>query len=313
MNEELLASYWTHAGNAAPLMGDETSPVPLARRIEIAGRTGWSGMGLVLADLNKAVQDAGSHGALAQHFQANGIKHLELEFLEKWWEGEANESAWAERMAFFRAANALGVKIIKVSSNLSGTDVPFDTYVAELRRMSDQAAEIGCRLAMEFMPFAFFSDARKAAKLIEAADHEAVGLCVDIWHVFRSGMGYDELIECVPHDKMFVVELDDAVRQIQGTLFEDSSNERRYPGDGDFDVAAFVRAITSTGYHGHWGVEIISQEHRSVPIEVGLRRAYDKTVAAVRAAACPPVGLEHVAPREAGDGAARPTAGNIDR
>jgi hypothetical protein len=49
MNEELLASYWTHAGNAAPLDGDETSPVSLIQRIEIAGRTGWSGMGLVHA------------------------------------------------------------------------------------------------------------------------------------------------------------------------------------------------------------------------------------------------------------------------
>jgi sugar phosphate isomerase/epimerase len=287
MTHEVLASYWTHAGNASPLVGDETSSVSLVRRAEIAGQIGWSGMGLLLADINNAVRNLGSHKALGDHLRRNGLKHLELEFLEKWWEGEANQAAWVERMTFLQVAEVLGAKMIKISSNLSGTDVPFEKYVAELRRLSDQAAEIGCRLAMEFMPFAFFSDARKASKVVEAADHEAAGLCIDIWHVFRSGMSYNELIESVPSEKIFVVELDDAARQVRGTLFEDSSNERRYPGDGDCDVPAFVRAIRSTGYCGHWGVEIISKAHRAMPIELGLRRAYDKSIAAVSAAVGP--------------------------
>jgi sugar phosphate isomerase/epimerase len=283
MNEELLASYWTHAGRAAPLVGDETSPENLMQRIEIAGRTGWSGMGLLLAEVRNVARDVG-YNALDAHFKANGIKSLELEFLEKWWEGEANKTAWNERLAFLETADALGVKTIKISSNLSGAVVPFQTYVTELRRLCDQATEVGCWLAMEFMPFAHFSDARKAAELIKATDHSAAGLCVDVWHVYRSGMGYDELISCVPHDKVFVVELDDAARKVRGTLFEDSSNERRYPGEGEFDVPAFVRAILSTGFTGHWGVEIISEVHRASPIEVGMRRAHYASLTSLRMA-----------------------------
>jgi sugar phosphate isomerase/epimerase len=176
----------------------------------------------------------------------------------------------------------MNVETIKVSSNLDLTDVPFETYVKELRLLADQAADAGARVAMEFISFAHFSGPRSASELMIAADHPTAGLCVDIWHVYRSGMrDYDELITTVPHEKMFVIELNDAARTPQGTLIEDSCNGRKYPGDGEFDVSAFVRAIRSTGFDGHWGVEIISDEHRATPINDGMRRAYDTALASL--------------------------------
>jgi sugar phosphate isomerase/epimerase len=286
MNEKLLASYWTHAGDAGPLHGDGTSPVGLLERIEAAGRTGWSGLGLTLSDLDQR-SPLTSYEEVREHCRRHGITHLEFEFLDEWWDGPENEAAWKERSTFLAASSALGIETIKISSNLSGTKVPFDVYVRTLRELANQAAEIGTRLALEFIPFADFSDARKASELILEVDHPSAGLCVDIWHVYRSGMGYEELVSVVPHEKIFVVELNDAARDVQGTLFEDTATRRRYPGDGDFDAVAFVRAILGTGFTGHWGVEVISEVHRKLPVKEGLRLAHDKTLAVLRAARSP--------------------------
>ena len=58
---------------------------------------------------------------------------------------------------------------------------------------------------------------------------------------------------------VFVVELDDADEQVVGTLWEDTLDHRRLPGEGAFDVPAFIAAVHRAGYRGHWGVEIISE------------------------------------------------------
>lgn len=135
----------------------------------------------------------------------------------------------SSRKRFLDATSRMNVETIKISSNLHLTDVPFETYVRELRLLADQAADVGARLAMEFIPFAHFSDPRSASELIVAADHPMAGLCVDIWHVYRSGMhNYDELVATVPHDKIFLVVLNDATPAPQSTLIEDSCNWRRY-------------------------------------------------------------------------------------
>jgi hypothetical protein len=82
MNEQLLACYWTHSGAAGPFAADHTSPVSLLDRIAIAGKTGWSGLGLLLGDLEKTASVA-SFEEVADHCKRNGIEHLELEFLDK--------------------------------------------------------------------------------------------------------------------------------------------------------------------------------------------------------------------------------------
>jgi sugar phosphate isomerase/epimerase len=82
----------------------------------------------------------------------------------------------------------------------------------------------------------------------------------------------------------FVVALADADEQVVGTLWDDTLNRRRLPGEGAFDVPAFIAAIHRVGYRGHWGVEIISEEHRQLPVREGLTRARAATLQALDAA-----------------------------
>lgn len=43
-------------------------------------------------------------------------------------------------------------------------------------------------------------------------------------------------------------------------------------------------SMHDAGWRGHWGVEIISDEFRALPVEEGTRLAFEKTSAALDAA-----------------------------
>ena len=50
-------------------------------------------------------------------------------------------------------------------------------------------------------------------------------------------------------------------------------NRRRYCGEGSFDLPGIVAALRTAGWTGPWGVEILSEEHRSLPVRDALARA----------------------------------------
>jgi sugar phosphate isomerase/epimerase len=59
---------------------------------------------------------------------------------------------------------------------------------------------------------------------------------------------------------------------IVGTLFEDTVHRRRYCGEGSFDLTGIITALRTAGWTGP-GVEILSDEHRSLPVDEALSRA----------------------------------------
>jgi sugar phosphate isomerase/epimerase len=66
-------------------------------------------------------------------------------------------------------------------------------------------------------------------------------------------------------------------------LVDETVNHRRLPGEGELDVPAYVEACREHGYAGPWGVEVLSEELRNLPMEEIFRRAYETTSAQFRA------------------------------
>jgi sugar phosphate isomerase/epimerase len=60
-------------------------------------------------------------------------------------------------------------------------------------------------------------------------------------------------------------------------LVDETVNHRRLPGEGEFDLRAYVEVCQDMGYPGPWGVEVLSEELRNEPLDVIFRRAYDTT------------------------------------
>src|SRR6201995_2643701 len=280
---ELLATCWTHAGDAMPVRGHHLSPVDLRARAEAVAAAGYTGIGFTIDDLDAARTTYGL-AQVRRICDDLGLIHREVELLDGWWTtGGGGREAAPRRMSLLAAAEVLGARQIKIGPDVAdpGSDnatlVDVDRWAAELHQLARQAAEAGTRVALEPLPFSNITDFRSAAELVAAADHRAVGLVVDIWHLERGPSTLADLAE-IPGDLVFAVELNDAPAPQSTDLFYDTIHHRVLCGSGTFDVRGFVATLQQIGFAGPWGVEIISDDHRRRPLRDALKDAHRTTM-----------------------------------
>ncbi|SDQ26923.1 sugar phosphate isomerase/epimerase family protein [Arthrobacter crystallopoietes] len=279
MTPQLIATCWTSAGDAAPMRADETSPVPLAKRIAAVAQTGWSGIGLVHADL-VAARDTIGYPELSRMIRDAGIGIVEVEFLNDWWTtGEERAAANGIRADLFEAAKVLGARHIKVGAGMTEQPLPLSTIAGAFADLADEAAEAGIQLALEATPFSHLRTTQEAVEVVGRSSSPSAGLLIDIWHTAKTGLSHEELWKVVPMERVAAIEVDDGYHKTVGTIFEDTINNRAYCGEGDFDSRTFVERTLEAGWTGPWGVEIISAEHRALPVLDGLKKAQDTALA----------------------------------
>ena len=76
----------------------------------------------------------------------------------------------------------------------------------------------------------------------DAADRPNGGLAFDTWHYLR-GTRDDALLEQIPGDRIYVVQIDDATAEPVGSLLNDTLNHRLMPGEGAFDLAEVLSIV----------------------------------------------------------------------
>jgi len=285
IREDLVATCWTSAGDVLPAAPSELSPFSVAERVDAVAEAGFTGMGFVYDDLAAIRREMGFE-ALRALAERAGIRHLEVELAGDWWQDPA-VVPWRERWELLlEAARALGSPFIKIGTSFGEPAESVDSFVDPLRRLADEAADAGTRVALEPLPFALIASMPQGAELMRRAGHEHAGLVVDYWHVFRAGTTLAELAAALDAGMVFGVELDDADAEpaAGATLFEDTRDNRRYPGEGAFDVPGFIRTMADIGFAGPWGVEMLSVAHRALPLRDGLQRAHDTALRCIRQA-----------------------------
>ncbi|MBM9467836.1 sugar phosphate isomerase/epimerase family protein [Nakamurella leprariae] len=274
---DLISACWTTAGACEPMAADDRSPLDVTDRVRAAARAGFRGFGIRHGDLMRVEQTLG-FADFRRLLDDHGMRHLEFEFLEGWYDtGEVRRLSDVRRADFLRAAEALGARHIKVGGHLAGGTVDVDRVAEELHRLGADAAEVGTKVGIEPMPFADITTPAMGLEIVQRAGHPAAGLFIDVWHVARAGVDVASLAE-LPGELLFGIELDDARAEVEGTLLEDTFNGREFPGEGVLDVQGFVDAIQRTGYQGPWGVEMLSTAYRRLPLEEAVQRAYDTAI-----------------------------------
>lgn len=277
-NIELLAAYWTLAGDTYPGAPSEISPFSLQDRAQAASKAGWRGMGFVHADLLHNVDKLGI-STVRNILQDNGIKHVEVEFLTDWHlDGERRAASDKMRDELLEIAGELGARSLKVAGGLFEDGPPDVPRMREtFALLCDRAQPFGVNVVIEFLPFSSVCTIDRAIAVTENVRPNG-GLLVDTWHVARGGMSFDEIAK-IPLELIKSIELDDANHAIVETLFNDSTHYRKLCGEGVLDVPAFIQQVVNVGYRGPWGVELISAELRKLPLEVAAKRAFDTTLA----------------------------------
>ncbi|WP_291278381.1 TIM barrel protein [Galactobacter sp.] len=277
MTEAIVATCWTSAGDAAPMRASEASPVDPLERVRAVAEAGYRGMGWVLEDL-RAIKAGVGYAAVAEAMAAVGLSHVEVELVGEWWKpDEVWRGAWKELL---EASDAFGgAAMIKAGTDQAPALEDPTVLAPAFRRLGIEAEAHGTRVALEPLPFGMVASMPAGAELVRATDHPACGLVVDYWHIFRAGTSFSDVVNNLTPEMIFGVELNDADAEPIGTLFEDTRDRRRYPGEGVQDMHGFVQCMRDLGYQGAWGVEILSEEHRSLSVAEGLRRAFRATEA----------------------------------
>ncbi len=283
---ELIASYWTIAGDVYPMAPNEISPFPFEKRVEVAARAGYHGLGLLHADL-MAVSNRLGLKEMRRILDTNGMHHVELEFLSGWYvQGPARAASDMVRKDLLEAAEALSARCIKIAPGIDESkldDVARDMprMIESFAALSREAARYGTSIALEIMPFSNIRTLSAALELVSTDPQPNGGLYLDIWHMARGGIDYSEVAK-IPQQFIKAVELDDADINVVGTLWDDTRFHRRLCGEGALDVPAFLKATREAGYRGPYAVEIISREHRRLSLEEEAQRSFETTVAQFR-------------------------------
>ncbi|HET8612675.1 MAG TPA: sugar phosphate isomerase/epimerase, partial [Sphingomonas sp.] len=134
---DLIASYFTIAGDLLPHEPPLVSPVPLEDRIAAAERAGFAGMGFNFDDAAASREHHGD-ARLRAMLRDAGMRWIELEALIDWFaDGERRARSDAQRRVALDQARALGAFQIKVAGDLQG-DWPLDQMAEAFADLCDE-------------------------------------------------------------------------------------------------------------------------------------------------------------------------------
>ena len=167
----------------------------------------------------------------------------------------------AERV--FDTMAALQAGTLLVCSSTSPQAIDDDGLAAsQLALLADRAHARGLRVAWEAMSWATrVSDYRHGWRIVRAAAHPALGVCLDSFHILAQHHDPGE-IQQIPGEKIFFAQLADAPMMTLDLLTW-SRHHRCLPGRGDLDVTGFAAILADAGYRGPWSLEVFSDQLRA--------------------------------------------------
>src|SRR3954469_9669486 len=157
---------------------------------------------------------------------------------------------------------ALGAPMMLVCSNVSPAAIDDDALAAaQLRELADRAGARGLRIAYEALAWGtHVSEFDDAWRIVEAAGHPSLGTCLDSFHILSRGAD-PAGIRAIPGEKVFYLQLADAPHLVMDVL-QWSRHYRCFPGQGGFDLPAFVQHVLATGYAGPLSLEVFNDVFR---------------------------------------------------
>jgi 4-hydroxyphenylpyruvate dioxygenase len=165
----------------------------------------------------------------------------------------------------FDLMGELGTDLMLVCSSVAADAIDDDALAAaDLYSLGERAARRGLRIGYEALGWGrHVSTYGHALRIVEQADHPAVGLVLDSFHTLCIR---DDItrIPWIPSERLFFVQIADAPL-IQLDPLSWSRHFRLFPGQGGMPLLPFMRNVIATGYAGPISLEIFNDEFRAAP------------------------------------------------
>ena len=163
----------------------------------------------------------------------------------------------------FDVMQELGCDLLMVCSNVSPESLGgVDRAAADLRELGERAARRGVRVAFEALAWGrHINDYRDAWETVRRANHPAVGLVLDTFHILARKTELNT-IRSIPGDRIFLVQVADAPA-LDMDYLSWSRHYRNFPGQGGLPLQEFMEALLSTNYQGLLSLEIFNDQFRA--------------------------------------------------
>jgi 4-hydroxyphenylpyruvate dioxygenase len=163
----------------------------------------------------------------------------------------------------FDLMGELGADLLMVCSNVSPAALGgLDRAAADFRELGDRAAKRGMRVAFEALSWGrHINDYRDSWEVVRRANHPAVGLVLDSFHVLARQTDLNAICS-IPKDRIFLVQIADAPK-LDRDYLSWSRHYRCFPGQGELEIAAFMEALQATGFDGLVSLEIFNDSFRA--------------------------------------------------
>jgi 4-hydroxyphenylpyruvate dioxygenase len=203
-------------------------------------------------DVGRAIRDLGMECTLFQPFR-------DFEGMPP----EQRTRAFDRMERKFDVMAELGTDLILLCSNCS----PLASD--DRSRILDDFAELGARAAKRTMRVGYealawgrhIHDHRDAWGIVRDVDHPNIGLILDSFHSLSRKVPSASIGDIDPA-KLFLVQIADAPL-LDMDYLSWSRHFRNMPGQGEFALNAYARAIAKTGYDGYWSLEIFNDRFRA--------------------------------------------------
>ena len=159
-----------------------------------------------------------------------------------------------------RYADAVGAESMTLLTPFSGSPAPHAQVVDALGSLADRVGAHGLRVHLEVVPSSQVPDLPTGWSIIREVDRPNAGLVLDTFHLGRSNCE-PQMLDEIPLAKVFHLQLCDATREpVVEDYFEEAVTYRDFPGEGELDVAEYVRHLYRDGQLPTCGPEVFSPE-----------------------------------------------------
>ncbi len=165
----------------------------------------------------------------------------------------------------FDLMQELGTDLVLVCSNVAADALgERQILVDDLRLLAERAGARDLRIGYEALAWGrHVNQWEQIWDIVREADHRSLGMILDSFHTY-SIKGDPSGIAKIPGDKIFFVQMADAPILAMDVL-EWSRHFRCFPGQGEFDLPAFLGPILQAGYRGPLSLEIFNDGFRAAP------------------------------------------------
>lgn len=181
----------------------------------------------------------------------------------------------------YAAAEALEAETINLA-HFGGGEVREAEFVECLIPVARRARAHGVRLTLEFLPESAIPDLATAQRIVTAVDAPSLRLMLDTWHLARSG-GTLAQLAAIPKGLIGAVQISDRREPPPGTTYTPMGG-RLLPGEGELALVPLLRTLLTREPELTVGVEVFSDELRSLPAGEIAARVAASTRAVLRQA-----------------------------